>query len=436
MMASVVDRLTDAMSAAASTVREEELRPLVTPPRPRRRPVGGRGRRPAWAAPLAAAVAVVLVIGLAVAVSNRLSGTHRPAGPGGLPTAPHRFYLSTDLASGKTVVRATATGKVVAIVPVPSLELDGAPVSPAVAAAGNGTFYLAAFARGRPGEQIYRFRLTAAGRVIEFARVPGGSLRPWWAADALAPSPDGSLLAVGAYYYRNRHLHGNMYQGPARPDQLVVIHTATGAQSIWQGGSPARGYNYFRLASLSWTADARELAVLGEWCRVTSDPGGEACPRRERLAQLRAIDPAGRGGSVLAGRLLLAQSPRFPYLAQALISPDGSVITAVVLHGQVVGNPQISGFFPENLSVEQISAATGRQLGVLYQRRLGDTSEVSAGMADPLALIADASGRSLILNGGICNLHCTNEFNGWLHAGRLIPLPPAGFAHREAAEAW
>ena len=58
--------------------------------------------------------------------------------------------------------------------------------------------------------------------------------------------------------------------GPQRSDQLVVIHTATGAQSIWRGGSPTRGYRYFRLASLSWTADGRELAVLGEWCRVAS----------------------------------------------------------------------------------------------------------------------------------------------------------------------
>ena len=80
--------------------------------------------------------------------------------------------------------------------------------------------------------------------------------------------------------------------------------------------------------------------------------------------------------------------------------------------------------------------ATGGQLRVLYQRHLGDTSSVSGPMADPLTLTADATGRNLILNGGICNLHCTNEFNGWLHAGRLISLRPAGFAHREAAEAW
>ena len=433
-MTSILDRLTDAMSAAASTVRDEELRPLVTPGRRRRRPTGGRWRQSAWVAPVAAAAAVVLAIGLAASVSNGLFGTHRPAGPAHLPAAPHRFYLTTGLGSWQTVVRSTATGKVVAVVPVSSLEVSGS-VSPALATAGNGTFYLAAFKRGVPGEQIYRFRVTAAGHVTGFARVPGGSLRPGWAADALAASPDGSLVAVGAYYTRDHRVGGQVY-GPQRSDQLVVIHTATGAQSIWRGGSPARAYRYFRLASLSWTADGRELAVLGEWCRVASDPGGEGCPRRERLAQLRAIDPAGRGGSVLGGRLLLAQSPRIPYLAQALISPDGSVVTAMVLHGRVVGNPQISGIFPQNLTVEQISVATGRQLRVLYQRHLGDTSSVSGPMADPLALIADASGRNLILNGGICNLHCTNEFNGWLHAGRLISLRPAGFAHREAAEAW
>jgi hypothetical protein len=91
-MTSILDRLTDAMSAAASTVREEELRPLVTPPHRRRQPTGGRWRRrPAWAAPVAAAAAVVLVIGLAVSVSNGLFGTQRPAGTAHLRAAPRQF---------------------------------------------------------------------------------------------------------------------------------------------------------------------------------------------------------------------------------------------------------------------------------------------------------------------------------------------------------
>jgi hypothetical protein len=425
-MTSILDRLTGAMSAAASTVREEELRPLTAPERPRR-----RQRQPAWAAPLAAAAAVVLVIGLAAAVSHGLFGTRQSGGPGSLPAAPLPFYVTTDVAITKVVVRSTATGKVVAVVPVTPVETTGVLVAPALATGGDGTFYLAAFERGVREEQIYRFRLTAAGHVTGFARVPGGGLRPGWAADALAASANGSRIAVGAFYWPTR-----VSPGPEQSDQVVVINTRTGAQRIWRGGPLAGGYTFFRVASLSW-AGGRELAVLGEWCRaVDPNPGGEGCSRWERQAQLRAINPAGPGGgTVVDGRLLLRQAPR-TYLAQALVSPDGSVITAMVLRGKIVGNPQISGVFPANLSVEQVSAATGHRLGVIYRRYLGDTSTLSGTESDPLTLIADATGSHLILVGGICNPSCNNEFNGWLHAGRLVPLLPTGFAHREAAEAW
>ena len=46
---------------------------------------------------MAAAAAVVLVIGLAVSVSNGLFGTQRPGGSAHLPAGPHRFYLTTSL---------------------------------------------------------------------------------------------------------------------------------------------------------------------------------------------------------------------------------------------------------------------------------------------------------------------------------------------------
>ena len=396
------------------------------------RQAGSRRRhQPAWAAPAAAAAAMVLVIGLAVAVSHGLFGTRQPGGPGSLPAAPRPFYVTTDVAITKVVVRSTTTGKVVAVVPVTPVETTGVLVAPALATGGNGTFYLAAFRRGVAEEQIYRFRLTAAGHVTGFARVPGGTLRRGWAADALAASANGSRIAVGAFYYPT---HVN--PGPEQSDQVVVINTHTGSQRTWRGGSLAGGYNFFRVASLSWAGD-RKLAVLGQWCQaVDPNPGGEACSRWQRQAQLRAINPAGPGGgTVQDGRLLLRQAPR-TFLAQALVSPDGSTITAMVLHGKIIGNPQISGIFPANLSVEQVSAATGDRLGVIYRRYLGDTSIISGTESDPLMLIADATGSHLIVYGGICGLHCGNEFNGWLDGRRLVPLLPTGFAHREAAEAW
>jgi hypothetical protein len=62
---------------------------------------------------------------------------------------------------------------------------------------------------------------------------------------------------------------------------------------------------------------------------------------------------------------------------QALISPDGATITAVVLRGRVVGNSQISGGVPEDLSVVRFSVSAGQPLAVLYQRRLSDTPGVN-----------------------------------------------------------
>ena len=89
-MTSITDRLTDAMTAAAAAVRDEELRPLPAPPRRRRPRAPRRWRHSAWAAPVAAAAAVALVIGVSMWVSNGF-GTQRAAGPANLPPAPRQF---------------------------------------------------------------------------------------------------------------------------------------------------------------------------------------------------------------------------------------------------------------------------------------------------------------------------------------------------------
>ena len=84
-------------------------------------------------------------------------------------------------------------------------------------------------------------------------------------------SANGSQIAVGAYYYPS-----HVSRGLEQSDQVLVVNTYTGAKRIWRGGSLAEAYNFFRVASLSWTGDLRELAVLGEWCRaIDPNPGGE-----------------------------------------------------------------------------------------------------------------------------------------------------------------
>jgi hypothetical protein len=104
-----------------------------------------------------------------------------------------------------------------------------------------------------------------------------------------------------------------------------------------------------------------------------------------------------------------------------------------VLRGPVIGTRQIGGMVPDDLSVEQISVATGKRLAVLYQWRLGPTPEMNIG-PDFLALSQDGAGQHWMLNVGISNGGPETGFNGWIRGGRLVPLPPRN--GRELDQAW
>lgn len=111
------------------------------------------------------------------------------------------------------------------------------------------------------------------------------------------------------------------------------------------------------MASLSWTAHGRQLVYLGQTCgRAMED--SEACNAGGQTAEVRVRNPAAHGGRLDSGRVLLRQSARYPYIAQAQISPDGSTITAIVLSGRVKGTRAVSGFVPSNLTVIQVSPTT------------------------------------------------------------------------------
>jgi hypothetical protein len=412
------DRLADALAATARGVREDTLRPLIVP-EPRRRP-------PAWLAPVAAAVGVTLVVALAVAVSSRLGWS----GAGGSPrlsgsrpvNAPPRYYVEAGIQSDTTMVRSVATGAVTATVPVASDFTGG---EPTIAAASNGTFFVAAFVRGASDEHIYRFRLTGAGKVAGFSLVRGGVLGTGQQVDAMAASPDGSQLAVGISYFVPNPKPNKSY--PAEPqDEIAVIHAATGVKTMWRGtGSLGRA---FSVASLSWTGDGRQLVFLGQWCRQPLPDTSEVCLQGPRTAEVRTLDPSSGGGTLDSGQLLLAQSPQFPYIAQALISPDGSTVTAALLTGPVKTAGPISDGTPEVVSVEQISLATGKQLRVLYRRDMGRTTSMNT-VPDFVALYADGAAQHWMLNVGV-----GAGFNGWIGNGRLVPLQPAD--GRLAGEAW
>ena len=413
------DRLTDALAAAARGVRDQTLRPLIVP-EPRKRP-------PAWLAPVAAAVGVTLVVALGVAVSSRLGWS----GAGGSPalsdsrpvTPPPRYYVEADITSDKTVVRSTATGAVTATVPVPYVFNGG---TPAVATASNGTFFVAAFVRGTSDERIYRFRLTGSGQVTGFSPVRGGVLGSGQQVDAMAASPDGSQLAVGISSSVPDPRANKSYPSESS-DVIAVIHTATGVMTVWRGGGSNLGSG-FAVASLSWTGDGRELVYLGQWCRQSIPGTSEMCLTGHRTAEIRTLDPSAGGGTLDSGQLLLAQCPRFPYIGQALISPDGSTITAAGLTGPVKTAGPVGDGTPEVVSVEQLSLGPAKQLQVLYRRDMGRTTSMNA-VPDFVALSPDSAGQHWMLNVGV-----GAGVNGWIDGGRLVTLQPAN--GRIAGEAW
>ena len=402
-------RLADALDAAATALREDTLRPLLVPQRPR--------RRAAWLASAAAAASLLLVTGVAAAVAGHLPGSGNGATP------PPRYYVEVSDHGDLPVVRSTATGTVTARVQVPHPSRALGPYL--VTAAANGLFFTVVPAAA--GVQIYRFRLTAAGRVSSLGALPGGALPgSQTAPHAVAASPDGSRVAVAV--------------NAGRDDQIDVVDTADGTRSVWQGGiEPSYG---FSVTSLSWTGSGNELVYYGEWCPQAQP---QQSPSQEgTLAQaLRAceagtagegakaeawkLDPASRGGLLTSGRRLFSL-PAGPYLPQVVISRDGTTLTALSLRANRAGTP-------EHLSVEQISVTTGKLSGVLYSQDLGRAAAAKGQPAylNPISLSADASGQHWML---FCDgsAQCGAGLNGWIDNGRLVPLQPADGS--VASEAW
>ena len=304
-MSRTEDRLADALAAAARAVPEETLRPLIAAP--------VRSRRPSWLTPAAAALAIALVVSLAIAAGTLFTGS-RPSGPpaGGQHLVP-RYYVVEGLQGGPPVVRATATGKITSTVPVPksaNLGLDDL-----VASGRGGQFFVVAAAPGIQGQRLYRFRLTSTGQVTGFAPLPGGTLgNRNWTADAIAAAPDGSRVAVSLSWAGP--VCGNGPGEPAcphfstRPSYIDIIETATGTRSVWRGGTS----NAFTVASLSWTAHGRQLVYLGQSC-AHFQPNSEVCASGVRTAQVRALNPAARGGRWTAApfcSVSLRSSPTSP----------------------------------------------------------------------------------------------------------------------------
>ena len=362
-------------------------------------PGSGAGRRARrWAAAIAA---VVLLGGAGLAVWTWAGG---PAGVPGQPARVPRYYVQQVIGQRPppvTVVRATATGAVTATVRSPWPQAHIA----AIAAGGDQTFFMvcqrpagSAANSALPQARIYRFRVTAAGRVSGYSLVPGGML-PGLQDGGLAVSADDSQLAVTV-------APGAAASGPSRT-AIMVINARTGARARWRVPPAVPGKMTFSAGDPSFTADGRELAFLAI-PRCVQGP----CRPTGSGEEVRAVSPAGQGGSLASSRVLLRQSSLTSlgtgYLDGAVVSPDGSNVTVLVMNGPARGQLRTT------ISVVRVSAATGRQTGVSYRVDTGNGFSYRLFGSDP-------SGRYLLLNAG----PTSGMVNGWIDHGRLIQLTPA-----------
>lgn len=413
------ERLRDALGAAAAQVRDDRLRPLPGPAPEARagrlgRPRGHSGHRghrafQAWLAPVAAALSVLLVVALAVTLTR---GSRHQAGPSAGYPLPAGFprYVA-DINQDGVNIRSTSTGVVVttAMTPmVPGWQLNPQTVA---AAPDDRSFYIAYDATDESGSQphqiwIYQLTWSRGGAANALNWIRGN---PVPASDALANdgsmtvSPDGTRLALTAASPARLAERGSRMW----PDEIIVIDLRTGARSVWRGDLSRPGRT-FTVPGLAWAPDARSLVFRAIWCRpvpntnqCTDPPGGLGY----RGAEVRSLDAVAGGGPLSRSTVLLAQSVRDPYIADAVPGPGGELTLAILS-----GSPDAA-----QLTVERITMARGSEPVVLYRSRAYGTT----GLPDSVTLGPDAARRYLALTYN----SAAGYVSGWIDHGTLRFLP-------------
>jgi hypothetical protein len=260
------------------------------------------------------------------------------------------------------------------------------------------------------GARIYRFRVTAAGRAVGLAPLPGGTLPRGRFAQQMAASPDGSRLAVG--------LRPDGYRRSSPHAEIIVINTRTGARTAWAGAQapPGESAPSLTFLQLSWTGNGRELAYLAAWVCKPGRPN-VAClqPGRTDYEEIRALDPARGGGSLDSGRLLLRRAGGG--IEDAAITADGSALTTVVVHDRAGGSRLIT--------VAQVPAGTSGRARILYRLRATTHDQL-------WSFVPGKAGQFLILIGAAPRFS-GGTVNGWIADGRLHRLP---FPDDVYAEVW
>ena len=352
---------------------------------------------------VAAAIVAVLVTGLGVAVAVRASSSGQASGPRP-PAGVPRYYVEQGFRNAPpavTVIRATATGAVTATVHCPA----GASIlGSGIAAASHRTFFLVCEEQTGPrndpqvtGSRIYRFHLTATGRIARYTLMQGGSLDGLSVHEVTA-SADGAEVAVTT--------------SPAGPvnssvsPNIMVINTRTGTRALWHGSPAVPGKMALSAGDPSLTADGRELVYLAtpRCIRGHCQPTGNG-------QEVLGAQPRGRGRTA---EQQPAPGPAVRPRAAGFGVPRRRPGERQWLERICAGDEQPAPGGSTTVSVVKVSAATGRPLRVVYRVPTGNGFSFRFFSADPFR-------RYLLLDAGPPSGAMPN---GWIYHRHLLPLSP------------
>lgn len=349
-----------------------------------------RGRGFQLAAAVAAATAVLLVVGLMVAARSVFVSAP-PFADVGTRTSPPPYYVGID-ANDKILVQSTATGRRTDVVTPPFGIQANNRDDAAITVSADGRTFVAAYNDWDSLRTfLFRFTLTSSGHIAGFTRIRTGRL-PGLTEPSVAISPDGTQIALAGVPDRDRSIVPS--SGPPR---LLVLDLRTGQVRIWAGLAGTGTTD--SIQDPAWLTD-RSLRFLVATCRGYRDaPDNAGCEQSGPTGREWALDVPVGLAQLGPGRALVRLPGTTP---QAVSSrgPGGEDVTALALLR--------SG----GIRIARYDVPAGRLLKVLYR---GEGAWKSNYFYDGLA--ADSSGTYVLVNVDL------GTFFGWTNGGRFHRLP-------------
>jgi hypothetical protein len=323
--------------------------------------------------PAAAVIAVLAVIGGLTRAGHPQAG--RPATAAAGTAGRPRFYVTIigGLSQYVAQVHDTGSGQTLSSVRLPDSFFE--PAQMAGSPDGRDFFINEGtqLPHSQAGNRVYRLHISADGRSARLTRLsitPGPGISGA-IVSGLAVSPDGASLAATIWP-----------PGPASstPSEIEIISLRTGATRTWTTRSFGEAWQP------SWSADGKTLSFLW-WDHITTSAQGVQISWD---SQVRLLDAAGPGGSLLASRVIATGGGQLGQFVSAITTPNGKLIIVATARNV----PGAGGRGTARLRLVALAPRTGRVLTVYAAHQVRYGSPVQQFIADEScqAFGADATG--------------------------------------------